>query len=226
MSAGVEHRRLRADAARNREALIEAAQRLFATRGLAVTLDDIAAAAGVNVATAYRHFTNKHELARAFLAQILDQTIVIAEEAAAADDPWQGVCDFLTRTLDLMADNRGLHDVFTASYTGEWMDRLDERVNPLLEQLLTRAKRAGRVRRDVEPPDLGVLLQMLAAVTDIDSPDVELLLRRYLGLVLDGLRPSDNRLPGTPPSSAEVHAAATAHAGRPPSRRRRCAVSS
>lgn len=204
-----EPRRLRADAARNHQALIDAAQRLFTTRGLAVTLDDIAAEAGVNVATAYRHFANKHELARAYLQQILDQAITIAEEAAAEDDPWQGIVDFLTRTLHLMAANRGLHDVFTASYTGEWMDRLAERIDPLLHDLLARAQRAGVVRRDVAPPDLGVALQMLAAVTDIESPNLDALLSRYLGLVLDGLKPSRTRLPGAPPSSAEVHAAAT-----------------
>lgn len=211
-----EPRRLRADAARNREALIDAAQRLFTTRGLAVTLDDIAAEAGVNVATAYRHFANKHELARAFLQQIVDQAITIAEEAAAADDPWQGITDWLTRTLDLMAANRGLHDVFTASYTGEWMDKLEEQVNPLLHRLLARAQRAGKVRRDVSPPDLGVLLQMLAAVTDIHSPHVDVLLRRYLALVLDGLRPSEHKLPGAAPSTAEVQAAATASGRRTP----------
>jgi AcrR family transcriptional regulator len=205
-----EPRRLRADAARNREALIDAAQRLFTTRGLAVTLDDIAAEAGVNVATAYRHFANKHELARAFLQQIVDEAISIAKDAAAAKDPWQGITDWLTRTLDLMAANRGLHDVFTASYTGEWMETLEQQVNPLLHDLLDRAQRAGKVRRDVSPPDLGVLLQMLAAVTDIDSPHVDVLLRRYLGLVLDGLRPSDHKLPGVAPRTAEVHAAAAA----------------
>ena len=53
-AARSEPRRLRADAARNRQALIDAAQRLFAARGLSATLDDIAAEAGVNVATAYR----------------------------------------------------------------------------------------------------------------------------------------------------------------------------
>jgi AcrR family transcriptional regulator len=208
-ATGTEPRRLRADAARNRQALIDAAQRLFTSRGLNVTLDDIAVEAGVNVATAYRHFANKHELARAFLQHILDQEIAIAEAAAAEGDPWRGLTDFLTGTLDLMAANRGLHDVFTASYGGEWMDRLAERIDPLLQDLLARAQRAGAVRRDVAPPDLGVLLQMLAAVTDIDSPDLDTLLRRYLGLVLDGLRPSRTRLPGTPPSTAEVHAAAT-----------------
>src|SRR5207244_11966336 len=66
--------------------------------------------------------------------------------AAAVDDPWRGLTDFLTGTLQLMAANRGLHDVVTAAYTSEWMEQLEERVNPLLHQLLVRAKRAGEVR--------------------------------------------------------------------------------
>src|SRR3954467_1190217 len=108
MAVTEEPRRLRADAARNRQALMDAAYRLFTTRGLSVTLDDIAAEAGVNVATAYRHFANKHELAQAFLEQITQDAIAIAEQAAAAADPWQGLTDFFTRTLGLMVANRGL----------------------------------------------------------------------------------------------------------------------
>ena len=65
--SAAEPRRLRADAARNRQRLIDAAEEVFAARGLDATLDDIARHAGVNVATAYRHFDSKHELARAFL---------------------------------------------------------------------------------------------------------------------------------------------------------------
>jgi hypothetical protein len=42
-----------------------------AARGLDATLDDIARHAGVNVATAYRHFANKHELALPLLALIV-----------------------------------------------------------------------------------------------------------------------------------------------------------
>lgn len=206
-TAASEPRRMRADAARNRQALMDAAQRLFRTRGLSVTLDDIASEAGVNVATAYRNFANKRELVQAFLQQITDQAIRIAEEAAAVDDPWQGLTDFFTHTLRLMAENRGMHDVVTASYTADWMQHLEDRVNPALQKLLTRARKAGLVRPGLEPADLGVVLQMLATVTDIETPDVDALVRRYLTLVLDGLRLADKKLPGRPPSSAAVHAA-------------------
>lgn len=203
-----EPRRLRADAARNRQALIDAAQRLFISRGLSVTLDDIAAEAGVNVATAYRNFANKGELVQAFLQQISEQAIAIAEEAAALDDPWQGLTDFFTRTLRVMAENRGMHEVVTASYTADWMQHLEDRVNPALQTLLTRARKAGLVRPGLEPADLGVLLQMLATVTDIETSDTKALVRRYLTLVLDGLRLADKKLPGAAPSSGSVHRAA------------------
>jgi len=60
--------RERADAARNRLRVLEAAERLFAERGVAsVTMDDIAAAAGVGKGTLYRRFTDKGGLAVALL---------------------------------------------------------------------------------------------------------------------------------------------------------------
>src|SRR5690348_14607399 len=114
--------------------------------------------------------------------------ITIAEEAAAVEDPWQGLTDFFTRTLRLMVENRGMHDVVTASYTADWMQHLEDRVNPALKTLLTRARKAGLVRPGLEPADLGVLLQMLATVTDIETPDIEALVRRYATLVFDGMR--------------------------------------
>ena len=199
---------MRADAARNRQALLDAAQRLYVTRGLSVTLDDIAAEAGVNVATAYRNFANKGELVQAFLQQITDEIISIAEAARDAEDPWQGLTDFFALTLRLMAENRAMHDVVTASYTADWMQHLEDRVNPALATLLARARKAGLVRPGLEPADLGVVLQMLATVVDIETPDVAATVRRYLTLVLDGLRLSDKKLPGPAPSSAAVHAAA------------------
>ncbi len=207
MSTASEPRRLRADAARNRQALIDAAQRLFAARGLSVTLDDIAAEAGVNVATAYRHFANKHELAGAFLQQKINQAIEIAERAAAADDPWAGLTEFLNRTLELMVANRGLLDVFTPGNAGDWLERLDQRMEPILAGLIERGQRAGTVRDDIEPGDLGVILQMLATVSDIPADDQATLLERYLTLILGGLRDTGLPLPGVAPSPAQAREA-------------------
>lgn len=207
MTTESQPRRLRADAARNRQALIDAGQRLFAQRGLSVTLDDIAAEAGVNVATAYRHFANKHELATAVVPQLIEQVVAIAQDAADAEDPAAGLTAFFDRTLDFMVASRGLHDIFTPGVAEEWLQRLDDRMQPLLSRLVARAQAAGALRKDVTPEDLAVILQMLKGVIDIPSEDPHTMLRRYLELALAGLRPGGSPLPGGPPSPAQTRAA-------------------
>lgn len=58
----------RADAARNRRKVLAAAEELFAARGVAaVSMDDVAAAAGVGKGTLYRRFGDKSGLASALL---------------------------------------------------------------------------------------------------------------------------------------------------------------
>ena len=206
-TTSAEPRRLRADAARNRQALIDAAERLFARRGLAATLDDIAAEAGVNVATAYRHFANKQQLASAFLEQSVDRAIAIATDASACSDPWDGLVLLLERELELMGDNRCLIDVFSRAYGTDWFDRLHERVNPLVADLIRRGQGCGVVRSDVTAEDFGVILPMLGTVTGPDPATALSLRRRYLSLVLAGLRPSPIALDGAPPSEADIRPA-------------------
>lgn len=206
-------RRLRADAARNRQSLIDAAERLFAERGLSVTLDDIAAAAGVNVATAYRHFRNKHELAAAFLQQKIEQPIAIAEQAAADDDPWRGLAGFLTGMIELMLADRGLAELVAAGVEPEAFAQLQARLEPILERLLARGRAAGVIRADLGTQDIGVVLRMLKSVVEIPGTDGTGLMHRYLPLLLAGLRPSDDSLLGTPPSAEQLRAAMVAPAG-------------
>jgi AcrR family transcriptional regulator len=192
-------RRSRADAVRNRQRLIDAAAEVFAARGLEATLDDIARHAGVNVATAYRHFSNKHELAREFLRQCVDKAIAVAEEASAVPDPWQGLTQFLERSLELMASNRALVDIITHAYDTEPFEQLIEGVDGPVEALLARGREAGVIRADVRATDFAAILEMLCTITGLDVPSVPYLPHRYIGLILAGLRPGEE-LPGEPPT--------------------------
>lgn len=84
--------RERADAARNRRRVLDAAERLFAHRGVAgVTMDDIAAAAGVGKGTLYRRFTDKGGLAGALLdergRELQEQIIAGAPPLGPGADP-------------------------------------------------------------------------------------------------------------------------------------------
>src|ERR1700761_649058 len=185
-------RRLRADAARNRQKLIDAAAEVFAARGLDATLDDIARHAGVNVATAYRHFANKHELAREYLRQCVDRAAAIAEQAAAQPDPWAGLTLFLQQSLELIASNRALGDVLTHAYGAEYFEELLTRTFGPLEQLLARGREAGAVRGDVSATDFAAIMSMLSAITSPDAPELP---HRYIGLILAGLRPGQEPLP-------------------------------
>jgi AcrR family transcriptional regulator len=191
-------RRLRADAARNRQRLIDAAAEVFAARGLDATLDDIARHAGVNVATAYRHFANKHELAHEFLAQCVDKAVAIAEEAAAERDPWIGLTRFLERSLDMIASNRALVDVLSRAYGAEHFTEMLQRSSVPLGQLLARGQAAGVVRADVAVTDFPPILEMLSSVCGHGQADLPDLPHRYIGLILAGLRPSGEPLPGEP----------------------------
>jgi AcrR family transcriptional regulator len=209
--AGGPHRR--ADAARNHQRLIDAAAEVFAARGLDATLDDIARHAGVNVATAYRHFANKHELAQEFLRQCVDKAVAIAEEAAAEPDPWAGLTHFLERSLEMIASNRALVDVLKRAYGSEHFTELLERTSGPLEQLLARGREAGVVRADAAATDLAPILEMLSAITGMS--EAVGLPHRYIGLVLAGLRPSPEPLPGEPPSEERLRHVAAAKVPKP-----------
>jgi len=195
-AAAGEPRRLRADAARNRQRLIAAAAEVFAARGLDATMDDIARHAGVNVATAYRNFSSKHELAREFIRQRLDQAVAIAEESAADPDPWQGLILFLRRMLEMMTLDKALFDVLTHAYGTDQFGDFLRRMAPPLEQLLDRGRQAGVVRADVAATDFSPILEMLSANAR-DAPGMQ---DRYIGLILAGLRPGHQPLSGEPPT--------------------------
>ena len=104
----------RADAARNRLRVLAAAERLFGERGVAgVTMDDVAAAAGVGKGTLYRRFTDKGGLAIALLDERereLQQLILTgppplgpgADPADRLASFVAGYLAFLDRQLDLV----------------------------------------------------------------------------------------------------------------------------
>jgi AcrR family transcriptional regulator len=181
-------RPLRRDAARNRERILAAAGEVFATRGLEVTLDDIAHHAGVGVGTVYRRFHDKEQLIDALFDDRMDAVATAAEEALAAADPWLALEGFFVSILDMQAADRGLRELaFAGRHGRERVARARERLEPLVQELITRGQDAGNLRADIGADDVPIIQKMLAQVIDVAgevSPD---LWRRYLTIVLDGL---------------------------------------
>jgi AcrR family transcriptional regulator len=182
-------RPLRKDAERNRQRILDAAQELFTERGLGVTLNDIAHHADVGVGTVYRRFPDKQQLIDALFDEHIGEIVTLAEEALADPDPWQGLVGFLERGLDLQACNRGLKELLHDRPEGSALvERARDRLLPLVGELVEHARDAGALRADVQPQDLPLIQMMIGEVIDRTRHVDPELWRRYLELVLRGLR--------------------------------------
>ncbi|MEV7285006.1 TetR/AcrR family transcriptional regulator [Streptomyces sp. NPDC093252] len=179
--------RKRRDAEANRRKLLVAAREVFQDHGLRATLDDVAHRAGLGVGTAYRHFRNKQALIDALFDDMLARIEEATREGSEDTDAWRGLATQMARVAELQAFDRGVREVlFGAGDAMPGEREFQERIRHQIDLMVARAKAQGVLRPDAEPWDLMLVQQMLAAVTDrTGQPD---LWRRYLRLLLDGLR--------------------------------------
>ncbi|HEY7631313.1 MAG TPA: helix-turn-helix domain-containing protein [Thermoleophilaceae bacterium] len=183
--------KLRRDAQRNRDKLVAAAREVFTERGIDVSLDDIARHAGVGVATAYRHFPEKEQLIDAVAADALARTVALGEEAVAYERAWDGLVFWLTSLTEMQASDAGLRALMKSRSRGA--DRAHdahEQIAARLMELTERARAEGDLRSDFELSDIGVVNYMLSTAIDLTDEVQPGTWRRYLGLLLDGMRAS------------------------------------
>jgi len=173
-------RPLRADAARNREKVLQAARQAFAESGYGVPLDEIASRAGVGPGTVYRHFPSKEALFEAVVTARITDLVSDARARADADDPGEAFFGFLARIAGEAAAKRDLPDAISVSGS------LREDLFAALDLLLRRAQQAGAVRAGIVTSDLIVLLKgMFAGLTGSTDPAVH---ERVFAVLADGLR--------------------------------------
>src|SRR5947209_5600263 len=182
-------RPLRRDAQRNRERILAAAGELFAERGLAATLDDVAARAGLGVGTVYRRFSSREELIDALFEDRVLEVVRLADQALAIEDPWEALCAFIEGVAAAQACDRGLKEVLLGTAVGRRrVGEVREQMRPRAQELVRRAKAAGVLRDDFDPTDLPLLQMMLGVVAEVAPPDRPDLWRRQLRLIFDGMR--------------------------------------
>jgi AcrR family transcriptional regulator len=190
---------LRKDAALNRERLLTAAGELFAQRGLNVTLNDIAHHAGVGVGTAYRRFANKQEVIEALFDDKVDEITKLAHQALAKDDAWDALVSFLEDSLEVHFGDRGLTQIMYYSGLGpERLKKARDRNAPLLAEIVGRANDQGSLRPDFDQSDIVFLQLALTAIMDSTRELAPQLYRRYLTMVLDGIRADERSLTRLP----------------------------
>jgi AcrR family transcriptional regulator len=199
---------MRKDAVRNRQRILTAARELFAERGLATSLNDIAHHAGVGVATVYRHFPDREQLIQSLFEERIDQVETLLHRALEDPDPWRGLISFLERSIELQAANRGLQQLLLGATGGlERIAKARARLEPLELEVVRRAHDARLLRADVGSQDLRILQLMLAPVIDLSGNVAPELWRRYLALFLEALRTTPQPaapLPAAPPPLEQV----------------------
>jgi AcrR family transcriptional regulator len=195
-------RPLRADAARNRTRILDAARAAFAEAGLDVGVEEIARRAGVGKGTLYRRFPTKEALVRAIFEDILDEVERFVAASEAEPDAWEAFAGYLRASARMQASNQGFFDVVAqrlgaAALTPEQRTRiLSAAARPL-----RRAQEAGAVRDDLVPEDVQLMLRMVGATTRPapDGSPMDEHWPRFLGLLLDAVRPgAATPLPAAP----------------------------
>jgi AcrR family transcriptional regulator len=169
---------LRSDARRNLERVLDAATEVFAAEGPNASIDEIAQRAGVGHGTVFRRFPTKDDLMFAVIERRVEEMRVIAEEALAAGDPGQAFFDFVHRVAELSMSTPGLHKCVV--HCGEKPGAAE--LEALGAKIVTRAQRAGALRKDVKPAQVGPFIRDALSA----APEGEW--QRYLEVVLDGLR--------------------------------------
>jgi AcrR family transcriptional regulator len=182
---GHPERRVRADAQRNLDALLQAAKSVFASSGVEAPVREIAERAGVGIGTFYRHFPQRADLIAAVFRHEIDACAEAAPALAAEHAPGEALAKWMQRYAAFVATKRGLAP---ALHSGDpaylpLRAHFEQHVGTALKTLLHAAVQAGEVRNDVDADDL------LHAVASLCMPaQDDRRAQRMVALLVDGLR--------------------------------------
>jgi AcrR family transcriptional regulator len=181
-------KRLRVDARRNRDKLIETAAAAFAEHGVDASLEDIARRAGVGIGTLYRHFPTREHLVEVVYRREVEGLCAAADELARQHPPDIALEQWMQRFVDYIATKRGLAKslrILLATNSTLFSD-MSGRVTLALRRLVEAAVANGSIRGDIDSADV---LQALSGIYSApDTKDWRDRSRRLVSLLMDGLR--------------------------------------
>jgi AcrR family transcriptional regulator len=187
-STATEAPKLRADAARNRARLIEAAREVFLTAApdAEVPLEQVAREAAVGIGTLYRHFPTRLDLLEAVYREEVDGLHQSAERLSAAHPPLEALERWLEVFINYAATKRHIfHELIEATgRDSELMTHSRATMTAAAEKMVGAAQEAGKIRTDVTALDVIRLVGGCTMMPNFDRAQ----LSRILKVVIDGLR--------------------------------------
>lgn len=201
-------RGLRADAARNRQRILDAARAEFAECGTDVSMRRIAHRAGVSEPTLRRRFTSKEELVTEAFEDKIAAYADAATRALGDPDPWLGFCWLLEHMAQMQLVDRGFAEVLTMTFPPSMRSERERRRSyEAIGGLIERCQEAGRLRKDFVAEDIVLLLLAHAGVIAASGALANRLSARLLGYLLQAFAaPGGGALPPAP-SVAETYQA-------------------
>jgi AcrR family transcriptional regulator len=181
-------RKPRADAERNRARLLETAKGVFAEKGSAASLDEIARIAGVGAGTLYRHFPTRDALVAAVYRNETGQLVAAADRLAKTQPPVTALREWLLLFVDYMATKHGMSELLNsiAGGTSDLYSASMAQMKQAIARLADRAVASGEIRLDLDPLDL---LRALAGVANIGvGSDGERAAKRLVDILIAGVR--------------------------------------
>ncbi|HVK78825.1 MAG TPA: helix-turn-helix domain-containing protein [Kofleriaceae bacterium] len=175
----------RADARRNRERLLAAADTVFSTRGADASMNDVAREAGVGIGTLYRHFATREELLAAACNDRLLAMARATRRAAASASAIDALTSFLAALVKHASMYRGLAASFGVVLQGESPGC--HATTEVGRELLDRARAAGEVRADVTMDDVICIITAISLAVQAQPADARRV-DHLVGLFLDGVR--------------------------------------
>jgi AcrR family transcriptional regulator len=190
-------RQLRADAARNRETLLAAATRAFASSETEPSMRAIARAADVGVATLYRHFPTRESLVDAVYRDQVKRLTSGARELLETHPPAEALRLWMDLFADWLATKHGMLDTLLAMIDSNLIAHAQTRDELLaaITTILNAGCATGDIRADVTAEDIAASLTGIFTVAG--KPEHRAQAQRLLDLLMDGLRPR----PSPPPAA-------------------------
>lgn len=204
-------RPLRRDAARNQAGVLIAAREVISEFGVAASMEQVAARAGVGVGTLYRHYPNKQALVDELVQALLADLVTIAR-AELTESKGAGLERFLRSFGESLARHHGYSAHLVSPGESDRHQELAAAVAALHREALAH----DRISPDVTVGDVRALmwaLRGIIAVTGQGAPDAW---HRHLDLHLAALRiePTPSRRPAV--TEEELQLISHRAAGRTP----------